>query len=131
MSRGRGRQPRIDTEPGRAAASAPAFPVPRPAEAPEPRTAPGVVGPAGAGGPAQPDPAAGTGPRLRVDWPACKAHQLCAEILPELIRLDEWGYPLVAPGPVPPYLEALAERAVASCPTLALRLTEVKRGRRR
>ena len=39
--------------------------------------------------------------RLAVDWPACKAHGLCAELLPEIVQLDEWGYPVVAPGPVP------------------------------
>jgi ferredoxin len=62
--------------------------------------------------------------RLRVDWPACKAHGLCAELLPELVTLDEWGYPIIAPGPVPPELRSLAERAVTACPTLALRLVE-------
>jgi ferredoxin len=60
--------------------------------------------------------------RLRVDWPACKAHGICAEILPELIELDEWGFPLIAPGDVPSELRDYAQRAVASCPTLALRL---------
>jgi ferredoxin len=29
--------------------------------------------------------------RLRVDWPACKGHGVCAEIVPEVISLDEWG----------------------------------------
>jgi ferredoxin len=60
--------------------------------------------------------------RLAVDWPACKAHGLCAEILPEIVQLDEWGYPVVAPGPVPAELGRHAQRAVSSCPTLALRL---------
>ncbi len=60
--------------------------------------------------------------RLRVDWPACKAHGLCHEILPELVDLDEWGYPILAPGDVPSDLRSLAQQAVSSCPTLALRL---------
>jgi ferredoxin len=60
--------------------------------------------------------------RLAVDWPACKAHALCAELLPEIVQLDEWGYPVVAPGPVPAELRRHAQRAVSSCPTLALRL---------
>jgi ferredoxin len=47
---------------------------------------------------------------------------VCAELLPELITLDPWGYPIVAPGPVPPALAAHARRAVAACPTLALLL---------
>jgi ferredoxin len=60
--------------------------------------------------------------QLAVDWPACKAHGLCAELLPEIVQLDEWGYPVVAPGPVPAELRRHAQRAVSSCPTLALRL---------
>ena len=59
---------------------------------------------------------------LRVNPIACEAHGVCAELLPELITLDPWGYPIVAPGPVPPALAAHARRAVAACPTLALLL---------
>lgn len=62
--------------------------------------------------------------QLRVDWPQCKAHGLCHELLPELIELDEWGYPVVPSGGVrPSHLDA-ARRAVAACPTLALRLVD-------
>jgi ferredoxin len=60
--------------------------------------------------------------RLAVDWPACKAHGVCAELLPEIVRLDEWGYPVIEAGAVPPALRRHAQRAVSSCPTLALRL---------
>lgn len=61
---------------------------------------------------------------LRVDWPQCKAHGLCHELLPELIELDEWGYPVVsADGVRSSHLDA-ARRAVAACPTLALRLVD-------
>jgi len=60
---------------------------------------------------------------LRVDWPACKAHGVCAELLPEVIGLDEWGYPIVRE-PVKADLLALAKTAVRACPTVALRLTE-------
>jgi ferredoxin len=60
---------------------------------------------------------------LRVNPVACQAHGLCIELLPELIAADPWGYPLVAPGPVPEQLLPLAQRAVSSCPTLALLLT--------
>ena len=59
--------------------------------------------------------------RLRVDWPACQAHGLCAEVLPERLALDEWGYPVVT-GDVPPELVRLARAAVAACPVRALRL---------
>ena len=61
--------------------------------------------------------------RLRVNPIACQAHGLCAELLPELISLDPWGYPIIRPGPVPGHLLPLARRAVALCPTLALLLT--------
>jgi ferredoxin len=60
---------------------------------------------------------------LRVNPIACQAHGMCIELLPELITADPWGYPLVAPGPVPPELLALARRAVSACPTMALLLT--------
>ena len=49
---------------------------------------------------------------------------MCAELLPELITADPWGYPIIAPGPVPGDLLPLARRAVAACPTLALLLTD-------
>ena len=60
---------------------------------------------------------------LRVDWPACHARGLCHELLPEVVSLDEWGYPLVH-DEVTPELLALAREAVRMCPRLALRLVE-------
>jgi ferredoxin len=60
--------------------------------------------------------------RLRVNPITCEAHGLCAELLPELIRRDDWGYPIVERPEVPRELEALARRAAAACPTLALLL---------
>ena len=59
---------------------------------------------------------------LGIDRTRCAGHGLCAELLPELIRLDDWGYPIIAAGPVPDHLAAHARRAVAACPALALRL---------
>ncbi len=58
--------------------------------------------------------------RLRVNPIACTGHGMCAELLPELIRLDPWGYPLLTDKPVPAGLADHARRAVAACPTLAL-----------
>ena len=58
--------------------------------------------------------------KLRVNMIACAGHGVCAELLPELIRLDPWGYPLLAETPVPEGLADHAWRAVAACPTLAL-----------
>jgi ferredoxin len=63
-------------------------------------------------------------PRLRVNPIACEAHGLCAELLPELIRLDDWGYPIVDEDAVPAELLDLARRAADACPTLALLLVD-------
>jgi ferredoxin len=60
--------------------------------------------------------------RLAVNPIACTGHGICAELLPELISLDEWGYPILADYPVPNQLGSLARRAVRLCPTLALRI---------
>jgi ferredoxin len=59
---------------------------------------------------------------LRVNPIQCTGHGVCAELLPELIAVDEWGYPIVDLRPVPPALDRDARRAVAACPALALRL---------
>lgn len=59
---------------------------------------------------------------LTVDWIACDGRGLCAELFPEGITEDEWGYPLVSAAPLTPALLPHARRAVAACPTLALRL---------
>jgi ferredoxin len=64
---------------------------------------------------------------LRVNPIACDAHGVCAGLLPELVTTDPWGYPLIAPGPIPAELAEHARRAVASCPTLALRLARAGR----
>jgi ferredoxin len=58
--------------------------------------------------------------RVRVNPITCEAHGLCAELLPELIRLDDWGYPIIDVADVPSDLIGLARRAVDACPTLAL-----------
>jgi len=72
--------------------------------------------------PARPGRPGVTRTRLRVDPTACTGHGLCAELLPELIALDSWGYPLLADEPVPASLLARARRTVTDCPALALRL---------
>ncbi|MCZ1000906.1 ferredoxin [Streptomyces mirabilis] len=60
--------------------------------------------------------------RLEVDWTACQGHGLCAELLPEHITLDEWGYPLLGEAPLPPTTLKRARRAAADCPVRALKL---------
>jgi ferredoxin len=59
---------------------------------------------------------------IAIDRIKCDGRGLCAELLPELIRLDDWGYPIIAPGQVPAHLLPLADKAVAACPVLALSL---------
>lgn len=63
---------------------------------------------------------------VRVNPIACEAHGMCAELLPEMIVLDEWGYPIVDGRPVHPELLELARRAANACPTFALLLERRK-----
>jgi len=86
--------------------------------APEPPPASGLVRPP-LTRPGQPGLSA---LQLRVDPTACTGHGLCAELLPELIMLDQWGYPILADQPVPANLVRRARRAVTDCPALALKL---------
>jgi ferredoxin len=57
---------------------------------------------------------------LRVDLIACDGRGLCAEALPELITLDDWGFPIIDDQAVPPRLQADARETVRACPKLAL-----------
>jgi ferredoxin len=59
---------------------------------------------------------------LRVNPILCDAFGHCAELLPELIERDEWGYPMLSKGPVPHEHAKDARRAVNACPRLALML---------
>jgi ferredoxin len=59
---------------------------------------------------------------LHVDRIRCDGHGLCAELLPELVSLDDWGYPIVRSGRIPMELRDHARRAVDACPVLALRM---------
>jgi ferredoxin len=58
--------------------------------------------------------------RLRVNPIACEAHGMCAELLPERITLDEWGYPLIDGEPLQLGQLENAIRAAQACPTFAL-----------
>ncbi len=60
--------------------------------------------------------------RIAVNPITCVGHGICAELFPERITLDDWGYPIIDPRPIPEALEGHARRAVAACPTLALLL---------
>jgi ferredoxin len=64
--------------------------------------------------------------RLHIDWTACDGRGLCAELLPEILSEDDWGYPVAHEGgaapAVPEKLAPSARRAVDRCPALALKL---------
>ncbi len=67
------------------------------------------------------------GARLRVDPIACDGRGFCAEILPEMITLDDWGFPIIRDPDVPAGLRAEAGEAARLCPMLALRLDRAGR----
>ena len=62
---------------------------------------------------------------LWIDRTRCDGHRLCAELFPERIGLDDWGYPIIEAGAIPAHLIDHARRAVEACPVLALRLKAV------
>lgn len=69
-------------------------------------------------------------PTLRVDHIACAGHGVCADLFPDWIRLDDWGFPIINAAAIPPDRLAEARWAVANCPALALVLEgERYRGR--
>ncbi len=61
--------------------------------------------------------------RIRVNPIDCAAHGLCAEILPEWVGIDEWGYPILDGEELPTQLVGHARRAAKACPTLAVMIT--------
>ncbi|MCI9888203.1 ferredoxin [Micrococcales bacterium 31B] len=61
--------------------------------------------------------------QLLIDPIVCEAHGLCAQVLPERIRLDEWGYPIIA-GQIDDELLRHARAAVRDCPARALRMRQ-------
>ena len=64
--------------------------------------------------------------RLRVNPTLCTGFGYCGEIVPELICLDDWGFPIVNPRTIQDgELLNLARRAAATCPQVALLLEEL------
>ena len=64
--------------------------------------------------------------RLRVNPILCDGYGYCAEIVPERIGLDDWGFPIVSAELIDDD-EVLghARRAVGTCPRLALLVEDV------
>jgi ferredoxin len=60
---------------------------------------------------------------LRIDFIACDGAGLCAELLPELISRDEWGYPIITRAVVPDRLRQHARQAERLCPKLAVHIS--------
>lgn len=62
---------------------------------------------------------------LRVDPVRCDGFGHCHELAPELVDLDEWGYPVLERDPTPTSDRAALESAhyaVRGCPRQALRV---------
>ena len=59
---------------------------------------------------------------LDVDPIACSGHGVCAELFPDWVRLDDWGYPIIKAEVIPDEAIGDARWAVSNCPTLALKL---------
>lgn len=67
---------------------------------------------------------------LRLDPIACDGHGICADLLPEHVSLDDWGFPVIDGSPIAEELLPHARRAVTNCPVLALRLEKVSEAAR-
>lgn len=60
---------------------------------------------------------------LDIDRVRCDGHGVCRALLPERVSLDEWGFPILHDLHVDDDVMSETRRAVAACPSLALRLT--------
>jgi ferredoxin len=63
---------------------------------------------------------------LGIDRIKCDGHGVCADLVPEIIELDDWGYPIIHAGAISASVMPHARRAVAGCPTLALHLQALR-----
>jgi ferredoxin len=66
-----------------------------------------------------------TAMRLVVDPVACDGIGMCAHLAPDLVRVDSWGFPIIAADPLTPREQRQAKKAVAGCPRNALLLADV------
>ena len=63
--------------------------------------------------------------KVIINKPACCGYGVCAEICPEVYKLDEHGMVYVDSETVPEGLEALAREGADACPQSALKIVEV------
>ena len=72
---------------------------------------------------------------LHIHWTRCDGHGSCAELLPDLLRLDDFGFPAARTGERDPAIprrdQGSARHAVRNCPVMALRLYRAKTPRAR
>jgi ferredoxin len=68
--------------------------------------------------------------RLQVDWIRCDGYGLCGDLLPDLIGLDDWRYPILTDEPIDKARMHDAQRAVDCCPMKALKLEPLSARRR-
>ncbi len=64
--------------------------------------------------------------QLHVDPVACDGIGMCAQLAPDVVSLDTWGFPVVPRDPLSPGESKQAARAVAGCPRRALLLVPSK-----
>ena len=58
--------------------------------------------------------------RLRLDPIACDGVGICAHLAADLVRVDTWGYPILAAQPLGRRTTRQAKAAVTACPHRAL-----------
>jgi ferredoxin len=58
--------------------------------------------------------------RLRLDPIACEGVGICAHLAADLVRVDSWGYPILAADPLARRTMRQATAAVTACPHRAL-----------
>ena len=63
--------------------------------------------------------------KVEVDKKACCAYGLCAEICPDVYKLDENGIVYLENDIVPEGMEELAEEGAAACPQMAIKVIEI------
>jgi len=66
---------------------------------------------------------------LQVNPILCDGFGHCVELAPELVKLDEWGYPIISSEPTPfgdARVHESARYAERGCPRQALRIRRVE-----
>ena len=60
-----------------------------------------------------------------MDWIRCDGYGLCGDLLPDLIGLDDWRYPILPAGTIESAQLDDVRRAIDCCPMRALILEPV------